>query len=54
LLRTAIDDGAVPELLTAVAAMGQQAQRRVLALPALAEYDVLTQLIKATVPHNHH
>lgn len=47
-LRTAIDDGAVAELLSAVAAMGPQARRRVLALPALTDPDVLTELIKAT------
>jgi hypothetical protein len=41
LLRTAIDDGALPELLTAVAAMGQPARRRVLTLPALTDPDIL-------------
>ncbi|MPZ82582.1 MAG: hypothetical protein GEV28_20140 [Actinophytocola sp.] len=55
MLRTAIDDGAVGELLAAVSAMGEQARRRVLALPTLAERDTLTQLIQATrrVPGNH-
>jgi hypothetical protein len=52
LLRTAIDDGAVPELLTAVAAMGEQAQRRVFALPVLTDPDVLAQLIEAVTSHS--
>ncbi|HEV2779006.1 MAG TPA: hypothetical protein VGX25_06345 [Actinophytocola sp.] len=51
LLRTAIDDGAVGELLTAVAAMSPHAQRRVLALPALAEPDVRRHLAKAAATH---
>jgi hypothetical protein len=46
LLRTAIDDGAVPQLLEAVAAMGEPARRRVLALPILTEPDVFRELIK--------
>jgi hypothetical protein len=37
LLNTAIEVGAVSELLTAVAAMGPHARRRVLSLPALAD-----------------
>jgi hypothetical protein len=41
LLHTAIEDGAVEELLTAVAAMGEPARQRVLALPALAEHVAL-------------
>lgn len=45
LLHTAIDDGAVEELLVAVAAMGEQSQRRVLTLPALAEPDILGDLV---------
>jgi hypothetical protein len=51
LLRTAIDDGAVPELLTAVAAMGRPAQQRVLRLPALTEHDVLDHLIDVARRH---
>lgn len=47
MLRTAIDDGAVAELLTAVAAMGEQAQRRVLTLPALTEPHTLGHLVRA-------
>jgi hypothetical protein len=47
LLRTAIDDGAVAELLTAVAAMGEAAARRVLALPALSEPHTLGHLVRA-------
>jgi hypothetical protein len=41
LLHTAIEDGAVEELLTAVAAMGEPARKRVLELPALAEHVTL-------------
>jgi hypothetical protein len=52
LLHTAIEVGAVGELLTAVAAMGPRARRRVLALPALAEHDTLTQLIRTTATHH--
>ena len=48
MLRTAISSGAVPELLVAVAAMGPKARRRVLALPALAEQDVIMHLFNAT------
>ena len=48
MLRTAISSGAVPELLVAVAAMGPKARRRVLALPALAEHDVIMHLFNAT------
>jgi hypothetical protein len=52
LLRAAIEDGAVPELLLAVAAMGEQAQRRVLALSALAEPHTLGHLVRAVEKHN--
>jgi hypothetical protein len=52
LLRTAIEVGAVGELLTAVAAMGPQARRRVLALPALAEHDTRTHLIRTAATHH--
>lgn len=48
MLHTAIDDGAVGELLAAVAAMGESGRRRVAALPALTERDTLTQLVQAT------
>lgn len=41
LLHTAIEDGAVEELLAAVAAMGEPARQRVLNLPALAEHVTL-------------
>lgn len=41
LLHTAIEDGAVEELLTAVAAMGEPARQRVLELPALADHVTL-------------
>lgn len=51
LLRTAIDDGAVQELLLAVAAMGETAQRRVLTLPALAEPHTLGHLVRAVEKH---
>jgi hypothetical protein len=47
LLRTAIDDGAVPELLSAVAAMSEPARRRVLTLPAIAEQKTFTELLRA-------
>jgi hypothetical protein len=52
LLHTAIDDGALVELLMAVAAMGEQAQRRVLALPALTEPHTLGHLVRAVEKHN--
>jgi hypothetical protein len=48
LLRTAIDEGAMPELLTAVAAMGADARQRVLALPALADPDLIAHLLGST------
>lgn len=48
MLRTAINSGAVPELLTAVAAMGPKARRRVLTLPVLTEHDVIMHLFNAT------
>jgi hypothetical protein len=47
MLHTAIDDGAVPELLVAVAAMSEKSRRRVLALPALAEHKTFTHLLRA-------
>ena len=53
LLHTALDDGAVAELLTAVAAMGPQAQRRVLALPVLADHAALRRLIETAAPLGH-
>jgi hypothetical protein len=52
LLRTAMDDGAVAELLTAVATMGEQAQRRVLTLPALTEPHTVGHLVRAVEKHN--
>ena len=52
LLRTAIDDGTVAELLMAVAAMNDQSQRRVLMLPALAEPHTVGHLVRAVEKHN--
>ena len=52
LLHTAIDDGALAELLIAVSAMSEQAQRRMLALPALAEPHILGHLVRAVEKHN--
>jgi hypothetical protein len=52
LLHTAVDDGAVVELLTAVASMSEEAQRRVLTLPALAEPHTLGHLVRAVEKHN--
>jgi hypothetical protein len=52
LLHTAVDDGAIAELLVAVAAMGERAQRRVLALPVLAEPHTLGHLVRAVEKHN--
>jgi hypothetical protein len=49
LLHTAMANGAVGELLTTVSAMGEQAQRRVLALPALADDDTLKHLIQTAL-----
>ncbi|GAB3435298.1 MotE family protein [Actinophytocola sediminis] len=46
LLRTAVADGAIAEVRVAVAAMTEAARRRVLALPALAEYDQLSDLLR--------
>lgn len=54
ILHTAIDDGAVPELLTLVAALSEPAQRRVLALPALTDPDTLGPLIDAAAAHSLH
>jgi hypothetical protein len=51
LLHTAIDDGAVPELLTLVAELTENTQRRVLTLPTLTNPDILTPLIKAATTH---
>jgi hypothetical protein len=52
LLHTAVDEGAVVELLVAVASMGEQAQRRVLTLPALTEPHTLGHLVRAVEKHN--
>lgn len=52
LLRTAIDDGAVAELLIAVATMGEQAQRRVLKLKALTEPHLAGHLVRTVEKHN--
>lgn len=52
LLHTAIDDGAVMELLVAVSTMGEEAQRRVLRLPALTEPHTLGHLVRAVEKHN--
>ncbi|HEX6357979.1 hypothetical protein [Actinophytocola sp.] len=52
ILQTAIDTGAVRELLVAVAAMGEPAQRRVLALSALAEPRTLGHLVRGVERHN--
>lgn len=52
LLHTAIDDGAVMELLVAVSTMGEHAQRRVLTLPALAEPHILGHLVRTVEKHN--
>ncbi len=49
ILHTALDDGAIAELLTAVAAMDATAQRRVLTLPALDDQNVLTRLVDTAV-----
>jgi hypothetical protein len=52
LLHTAIDDGMVAELLVAVAAMSEQAQRRVLMLPALTEPHTVGHLVRTVEKHN--
>lgn len=52
LLNTAIDDGALVEILTAVAAMGEHAQRRVLRLPALTEPHILGHLVRTVEKHS--
>jgi hypothetical protein len=52
LLHTAIDDGALEELLVAVAAMSERAKRRVLTLPALTEPHILGHLVRAVEKHN--
>jgi hypothetical protein len=46
-----MDDGAVVELLTAVAAMGESAQRRVLSLPALVDQELLARFVEVAVAH---
>ena len=46
-LRTALDEGAVGELLGAVTAMGEQARRRVVGLPALDDEATRTRLVTA-------
>lgn len=51
LVATAIEVGAVPELLSAVAVMGPQARQRVLALPGFAGHHALTDLIRTTAAH---
>lgn len=48
-LRPAINSGAVPERLNAVAAIGPPARQWALALPALADHDVITHLFNPTV-----
>jgi hypothetical protein len=50
LLHTAVEYGAVAEMLAAVVAMSQHAQFRVLAVPALADPHVLARLRRATGP----
>ena len=52
LLHTAIDEGAIVELLTAVTAMSEQSQRRVLTLPALTEPHTLGHLVRTVEKHN--
>jgi len=52
MLHTALDDGAVVELLTAVAAMGESAQRRVLTLPALADQELVARLVEVADRHH--
>lgn len=52
LLHTATNEGAVVELLTAVAAMSEQSQRRVLTLPALTEPHTLGHLVRTVEKHN--
>lgn len=47
MLHAAVDNDAVPALLTAVAAMDEQAQRRVLRLPALSESAMIDHLALA-------
>ncbi len=51
MLLTAIDDGAVPELLTAVAAMDEVFRQRALALPALREPGILSRIYTAAPDH---
>jgi len=51
MLHTALSDGAVPELLTAVAAMDEPSRKRVLTLPALTESGMLLRLHAAAPDH---
>ncbi len=51
-LHTAVDEGAVVELLVAVAAMREKSQRRVLTLPALTEPLTLGHLVRTVEKHN--
>jgi hypothetical protein len=52
LVHTAIEDDAVPALLTAVAAMAEEGRRRVLRLPALSSPEVLDHLVLAVEKHD--
>jgi hypothetical protein len=52
LLRAAIEDDALPALLTAVTAMDEPARRRVLRLPVLSEPDMLGRLALAVDEHD--
>lgn len=52
LLHTAVDDDAVPALLTAVAAMTDDAKHHVLRLPALTEPDMISDLVLAVEKHD--
>ena len=52
LLHTAIENDALPALLTAVAAMDVEGQRRVLRLPALSSPDMIDHLILAVKKHD--
>jgi hypothetical protein len=52
LLHTALDDDAVPALLSGVAVMDEDGQRRVLRLPALSAPEVLDRLLRAVEKHD--